>query len=370
MERGSSDESNGQLQNGAFLALFTILYRATISMTGFLPDPVDDEDHLYQGFSTIQWPSMPNINLGTLLQAILMHEDIYSSFDSAVFPAIFNSIVYMGSDIYSNSHLLAPVHSFYVLSNREFEVFTRTSSIYFRSSTGGEVFTAIEFYKSALQAFYHLAYLFNTKGYANPIYTTSNTFYLLVWRPMKNTFREFYTQSTVKGTCLYVNSAPYQFHEGELSTLIVLEFVYDFSSFLTWGLPKNSMLRVFGRFVDPTFNIPASMIIGSAEQSTIQAYALLGSALINLIYREAESKEKAIKQVYFHQERVLSALPHWEEGLSSEQLSNLQSILSFDDSTYDPAASSTTPADHVSTAQPPAGESNEDDDLNEETAQD
>jgi hypothetical protein len=299
-----------------------------------------------------------------------MHEDIYSSFDFAVFPSIFTSIVYMGSNIYSNSHLLAPVHAFYVLSNREFEVFTQTSSIFFRSSTKGEVFTAIEIYKSALQSFYHLAYLFNTKGYANPIYTTSNKFYLLVWRPMKKTFREFYTKSTEKGTCIYVDSAPYQFHECELSTLIVLEFVYDFSNFLTWGLPKNSMLRVFGRFVDPTFDIPASMIIGSAEQSTIQAYALLGSALINLVYREAESKEKAIEKIYFHQERVLSALPHWQEDLSSDQLSKLQSILSFDDTIYDPSASSTTPADYGPTAPPAAVDSSEDNDSNEEAAQD
>ena len=74
-----------------------------IKITGAETDPEVDEEHLYQGFYTISWPSTA-INLGTLLTAVLMHEDVYSSFDSEMFPTIFTSVAYMGynlSNIYT-----------------------------------------------------------------------------------------------------------------------------------------------------------------------------------------------------------------------------------------------------------------------------
>jgi hypothetical protein len=216
-----------------------------------------------------------------------------------------------------------------------------------RYNLQGEIYSALELYADILQAFYHAAYLHNTKAFLNDL-NSDEVYHIICFRPLKSRFDEFYTHVSSQGRCLYVT--PYAMHLStlEVASIIALRFRYDFSTFRDWSNGLEYGLRLYGRFLQPDiYEVPSSMVIDAATQSTIQAYAILGLRLLQIIYRHC-SKEEARETLYCHQERVTNALPDWEYNLSEAQLSNLQLILSYDQEVFEstPGGSSTTPADH------------------------
>ena len=110
------------------------------------------------------------------------------------------------------------------------------------------------------------------KNYHHPLIddNESNTFFLLSWRPRRFYFRNFYAQNAPEGHCLYVNRAPYKMSQSETYILACLQFRFNFGSMLEWGLPNDSMIRLFGRFFESlVYDIPLSMLINAISQSTI-----------------------------------------------------------------------------------------------------
>jgi len=154
MDRDSSGEFGTPLQNGAFLGEFLrmIIYAATHSIPGegWL---IEDEADLYEGFTSISYTSTTSSwSLFDILRAMIEADQVYSTFDSSIFPNLFDSIAYVVEQLAFSSDLLSPVSVFYVLNEREWSNFMRTGSLYIRASPANIVCEGIELYNGIYPA--------------------------------------------------------------------------------------------------------------------------------------------------------------------------------------------------------------------------
>jgi hypothetical protein len=171
---------------------------------------------------------------------------------------------------------------------------------------------------------------------------------MICFRPLKTRFEEFYTQVNSQGRCLYVTSFSMHLSTLEVNSIIALRFTFDFSTFLSWSESIQHGLRLYGRFIEPhLYEIPASIVIDAASQSTIQAHAILGLRLVQMIYRHLSIKD-ARETLYTHKKRVNDALSGWHSTLSEAEMSNIMPILHYDHDVFEstPGGASTTAADH------------------------
>ena len=92
------------------------------------------------------------------------------------------------------------------------------------------------------------------------------------------------------------------------------------------------------------------MMLDSANQETLQAYAVLGFQLLRAI-REENTNIQARHILEKHQDRASRALPDWIDFLTTEHRSNVYALLDcdLDKFLYNPTVASTTPADHSTT---------------------